>query len=55
MSGDACGVGIDFGTDSVPSMVADATTGSAPDTSVREGHSRPRDRLRGGIMSAGNT
>jgi ribulose kinase len=36
MSGDACGVGIDFGTDSVPSMVADATTGSAPGTSVRK-------------------
>lgn len=36
MSGDARGVGIDFGTDSVPSMVADATTGSVLGIWVRK-------------------
>ena len=35
MSGNACVVGIDFGTDSVRSIVADATTGGALGTSVR--------------------
>lgn len=35
MSGSACVVGIDLGTDSVRSIVADATTGSVLGTSVR--------------------
>ena len=35
MSGNACVVGIDFGTDSVRSIVADATSGSVLGTSVR--------------------
>ena len=35
MSSNACVVGIDFGTDSVRSIVADATTGSVLATSVR--------------------
>ncbi len=35
MSGNACVVGIDFGTDSVRSIVADATNGSVLGTSVR--------------------
>jgi L-ribulokinase len=35
MSGNACVVGIDFGTDSVRSVVADATDGSVLATSVR--------------------
>jgi L-ribulokinase len=35
MSGNACVVGIDFGTDSVRSIVADATDGSVLATSVR--------------------
>ena len=35
MSGNACVVGIDFGTDSVRTLVADATTGSVLGTSVR--------------------
>ncbi len=44
MSGNACVVGIDFGTDSVRSIVADATTGSVLGTSVRN-YSRWADRL----------
>ena len=35
MSGAACVVGIDFGTDSVRSIVADATTGRVLGTSVK--------------------
>ncbi len=35
MSGNACAVGIDFGTDSVRSIVADATSGSVLGTSVK--------------------
>jgi len=35
MSGNACVGGIDFGTDSVRSIVADVTTGSVLGTSVR--------------------
>ena len=35
MSGNACVVGIDFGTDSVRSIVADATSGNVLGTSVR--------------------
>ncbi|HSY41069.1 MAG TPA: ribulokinase [Polyangia bacterium] len=44
MSGNACVVGIDFGTDSVRSIVADATTGSVLGTSVRN-YPRWADRL----------
>src|SRR5580704_10794437 len=44
MSGNACVVGIDFGTDSVRSIVADATTGSVLGTSVRN-YPRWTDRL----------
>ena len=44
MSGNACVVGIDFGTDSVRSIVADATTGSVLGTSVRS-YPRWADRL----------
>ena len=35
MSGGACVIGIDFGTDSVRSIVADATTGDVLGTSVK--------------------
>jgi L-ribulokinase len=44
MSGNACVVGIDFGTDSVRSIVADAATGSVLGTSVRN-YPRWADRL----------
>ena len=44
MSGNACVVGIDFGTDSVRSIVADATTGGVLGTSVRS-YPRWADRL----------
>ena len=44
MSGNACVVGIDFGTDSVRSIVADATTGSVLGASVRN-YPRWADRL----------
>ena len=44
MSGNACVVGIDFGTDSVRSIVADATSGDVLGTSVRN-YPRWADRL----------
>jgi L-ribulokinase len=44
MSGNACVVGIDFGTDSVRSIVADAATGSVLGTSVKN-YPRWADRL----------